>query len=116
MLKGLINLAKKIGRWIAEHMAEHGVLMLIGYMNGKIGDFKRRIARIKKFTKKIGKAAARRIAWLEFRIRNWTAAVAWLKANTKSLSQTAVKAALKTAELASVQIDTEPGENTFKAA
>lgn len=115
MLKGLLNLLKRIGRWIAEHIAEHGVLMLIGYMNGKVGDFRRRISRIEKFTKKLGKAAKRRIAWLQFRIKNWTSAIAWLKANAKSLTQTAIKTALRDGEVAQCPLDTEPGEKTFQA-
>lgn len=66
---GLIAWAKKIGRWLLQHLAAHGLDLLRGYMNGKIGDFKRRLARAK---------TDRRKAWLRGRIRRWTAALRWL--------------------------------------
>jgi hypothetical protein len=73
---GLINLARRIGSWILRHLAAHGIDLLLGYMNGKIGDFCRRQARAR---------TARRMTWLAGRIRRWQAAVAWLKAKRDQL-------------------------------
>lgn len=109
--KGLIELAKRIGRWLIEHLAMHGLQMLLGYMNGKIGDFRRRIVRIQKFTKKPSNRTARRIRWLEGRIARWTNAMSWLKKNAPSLTDAAVKEFVKKSdELAAIALDTEPSE------
>jgi hypothetical protein len=70
IIAALIKMARAIGRWILEFAAKHGGAALAGYMLGKVGDFKRRRARAR---------TDRRRAWLDGRIRRWTAALAWLK-------------------------------------
>jgi len=77
---GLLNLARKIGRWIIDHLAAHGIDMLVGYMNGKIGDFRRRLAKAK---------TDRRKAWLTGRIARWARAMNWLKSKREQLIGTA---------------------------
>lgn len=67
---GIVSLAKAIGRWIVEFLAEHGVDILIGYMIGKVSDFRRRLARA---------VSQRRRRWLTGRISRWTLAVEWLR-------------------------------------
>jgi hypothetical protein len=73
---GLLNLARRIGSWILRHLAAHGIDMLLGYLNGKIGDFRRRLARAK---------TERRKAWLTGRIRRWCAAMSWLQRKREQL-------------------------------
>ena len=72
----LIRLARRIGRWILEHLAERGIVMLRGYMGGKIGDFRRRLAKTK---------TNRRRLWLAGRINRWSRALRWLEAHTGDL-------------------------------
>jgi hypothetical protein len=83
-LRALIRIARAIGRWIVEHLLEHGREMLIGYMVGKVGDFRRRLARAKR---------PRRKTWLTGRIRRWNAAIAWLRKNAAEVTRDAVKSA-----------------------
>lgn len=89
ILKGLIRIARAIGRWVIEHFAEKGLAMLIGYMDGKVGDFRRRLARAKR---------ERRKAWLRGRIRRWTAAIAWLRKYAMGVAQDAVREACRSSE------------------
>ena len=76
---GLLNLARRIGSWILRHLAAHGIDMLLGYMNGKICDFRRRLARAK---------TDRRKTWLAGRIRRWSRAMLWLKKKRVQLIST----------------------------
>lgn len=117
IIQGLLNIAKKIGRWVIRRLSERGAIRLLGYMEGKIDDFKRRIARIEKFSKKLTKMSKRRIAWIQFRIRNWSAAVSWISNNNTALKEAAVRKFDKEhEELQHIAMDTEPGEGTFAAA
>ncbi len=74
--KALLRFARRIGRWIIEHLARRGAVMLRGYMGGKIDDFRRRL--------KSAQTERRRI-WLRGRIRRWSAVLRWLEANTAEL-------------------------------
>lgn len=86
LIDALIRIAVRIGRWLIQHAARKGVERLIGYMDGKIGDFKRRLARAKK---------AARIEWLKGRIARWTAAVKWLITHGPTLAGDALKGICK---------------------
>lgn len=77
---GLLNLARKIGRWVLEHLLSRGLSMLLGYMGGKVGEFERRFARAR---------TPRRKAWLRGRIRRWRTAIAWLVDNTHDMEHCA---------------------------
>lgn len=76
IVKVLIRIALRIGRWVLEHAARKGLARLIGYMDGKADDFERRLARAK---------TARRKRWLRGRIKRWRDAVNWLIANAPEL-------------------------------
>lgn len=75
--KGLLNLARRIGRWIIERLARMAVIHLIGYMRGKLDDFGRRLGNAK---------TDRRRTWLRGRIRRWLAAVKWLEEKSAGLT------------------------------
>ena len=70
MLKDLKKLIIAIGRWILRRIVQRGRVALINYMEGKVDDFERRLAKAK---------TPRRKKWLRGRIRRWNAVIAWLK-------------------------------------
>lgn len=84
LLEALVRIAARIGRWMLEHARDRGLTMLLGYMQGKIGDFERRRQRAR---------TKRRVAWLTGRIERWRKAVAWLTDNAKALTSKALAAA-----------------------
>jgi hypothetical protein len=86
----LIELAIQIGRWILEHAAKKGLARLIGYMDGKVDEFGRRLKRAR---------TARRKRWLSGRIERWTAAVKWMIANGPRLGAEALAAVCKLPEV-----------------
>jgi hypothetical protein len=79
LITGLLKLARALGKWIIEHLVSHGITNLIGYVNGKIGDFLRR----KKKTE-----LGRRL--LRGRIRRWSLVLGWLKEYRNELEAFAV--------------------------
>jgi len=80
--RGLIRIARAIGRWILRRIIARGVDRLIGYMDGKIDDFRRRRARVK---------AERRHVWLAGRIRRWTTALRWLERRRAEIGEKLVR-------------------------
>ena len=84
IINGLINIARRIGRWILRKLLEIGGDWLCGYMAGKIGDMRRRLARAK---------TERRKRWLRGRIRRWDKALGWLNANRHDIGSDIVEAA-----------------------
>lgn len=68
-MKDLKKLIGEIGRWILQRIIKHGRVALIHYMEGKVGDFARRLAKAK---------TPRRRRWLRGRIKRWNAVTAWL--------------------------------------
>lgn len=76
--EAIIKFAKKIGRWIVEHLVKRGAEMLRGYMLGKIEDFRRRRAKTTR---------PRRKRWLDGRIRRWSAVAKWLGEKAGALAQ-----------------------------
>ena len=84
LLRGLRRIARAIGRWLLRHLVERGVARLVGYLDGKIGDFKRRRARAR---------TQRRKRWLTGRIRRWSAAMNWLVEHRTRITTTVAKAA-----------------------
>jgi hypothetical protein len=87
VLSGFISILRSIGRWIVEHLAQKGLNLLIGYMDGKIGDFQRRRDR--------PLVAKWRVKWLNGRIARWTAAIKWLRAHSSACTQAAAKALIE---------------------
>lgn len=83
IVKGLINLAIRIGRWLLDLAARRGGAFLRGYIEERVGVFKKRLARAN---------TARRKEWLSGRIARWTAAARWLKAKAAQLDDAAIKA------------------------
>jgi hypothetical protein len=69
LAKGLIDIAIRIGKWLVRRLAKWLKVHVVGYMRGKIEDFRRRLARAK---------TDRRRAWLKGRISRWTKAANWL--------------------------------------
>lgn len=84
IIAGLIRFARAIGRWLLRFILRHGGSRLIGYMLGKVDDFKRRLGRAK---------TARRRTWLRGRIRRWQRAVTWLQSRWQQLVTDMVKEA-----------------------
>lgn len=78
---GLINLAKRIGRWLVERLARWLTIKVAHWMEIKIDDFGRRLA---------GAKTGRRKRWLRGRIRRWKAALAWIYRNISALTNRAV--------------------------
>lgn len=78
--RGLIRIARQIGRWILRRIIAKGIDRLIGYMDGKIEDFERRLANAR--TKR---------RWLVGRIRRWKRALAWLEQRRRSITQKIVR-------------------------
>lgn len=89
IVSALIRFARWIGRWLVRRLARVGALSLAGYMDGKIEDFKRRLAGVAKFTTR---AAKRRWRWLTGRIARWTAALEWLTEHSGKIEKAAVRA------------------------
>lgn len=84
IITGLINLARRIGRWLLRKLLEIGGEWLCGYMAGKLGDFRRRLAKAK---------TERRKRWLRGRIRRWSKALTWLTENRGDYGLDIVEAA-----------------------
>lgn len=80
--RGLIRIARAIGRWILRRIIAKGIDRLVGYMDGKIDDFERRLGRAK---------TERRTRWLTGRIRRWTNALAWLERRRAAISAKLVR-------------------------
>lgn len=78
--KGLLEWARKIGRWLIERLGRTIADRLAAYMLEKVEDFKRRRARAR---------TLRRKRWLDGRIMRWTAAARWLIANQRGLAECA---------------------------
>ena len=68
----LLDLAVRIGRWLVKRLAKWAISHVVGYMKGKVEDFRRRIARAK---------TVRRRKWLRGRIARWTKAADWIERN-----------------------------------
>ncbi len=66
----LIDIAVRIGKWLVKRIAYWARDHVVGYMKGKIEDFKRRRANAK---------SARRKRWLSGRITRWTRAAQWIQ-------------------------------------
>ncbi len=98
ILVALIRIARAIGRWVLRMAAKHGGSALLGYMVGKVDDFRRRLDRSK---------ADRRREWLRGRIARWTAAIRWLRANGSRLADNVIKAADDAAAKASLPMVAE---------
>lgn len=77
IINGLINIARRIGRWIVQRLAKTAITKLIGYMEGKIEDFGRRLSKARTDNRK---------SWLRGRIKRWQAAVAWLTSHSSSIA------------------------------
>jgi hypothetical protein len=86
IVKGLIDIAVRIGKWVVRRLAKWMKTHVVGYMKGKVEDFKRRKALAK---------TPRRIAWLAGRISRWTAAVRWLDRQSGVFFRDAAKEACK---------------------
>lgn len=67
----LVDIAIRIGRWLLQRLARWAISHVIGYMRGKIEDFKRRRAN--------PKIADWRREFLAGRIQRWTKAVRWIE-------------------------------------
>lgn len=89
IVRGLIRLAKQLGRWLLERLRSMRVERLLGYMEGKIGDFRRRMGRAR---------TPRRVRRLSRRITRWRAAAAWIEKHSKLVTEAAVLAADETAK------------------
>lgn len=76
LTNALLRIARAIGRWVLEHLVHRGVVMLLGYMTGKIDDFRRRLGRAR------NPSVAR---WLRGRIRRWQRAVRVLRDFEKAM-------------------------------
>ncbi|HWB76606.1 MAG TPA: hypothetical protein VG755_16690 [Nannocystaceae bacterium] len=79
----LVDVALRIGRWLVRRLSARGALWLQHYMEGKVEDFERRLARAR---------TERRKRWLKGRISRWNRAIAWLKANAKKVTDTVIDA------------------------
>lgn len=72
LVTALLDLAVRIGRWLVKRLAKWAISHVVGYMKGKVEDFRRRLARAK---------AVRRRKWLRGRIARWTKAADWIERN-----------------------------------
>ena len=64
----------KIGQWLMQFLWSRGRTKLIGYMEGRVDVFLRRIRRLKRRNN----PPAWRIRWLNSRVMRWRAAIRWL--------------------------------------
>lgn len=81
--RGLIRIATALGRWILRRVSRRGIERVLGYMDGKIEDFKRRLRRAR---------ADWRIRWLRGRIKRWQLAMRWLERRRRQITKTIVDA------------------------
>jgi hypothetical protein len=86
LVKGLLDIAVRIGKWLVRRLAKWVKVHVVGYMKGKIEDFKRRKARAK---------THRRIMWLAGRIARWEKAMRWLDRQSGVFFRDAAKEACK---------------------
>lgn len=86
---GLLDWARKIGRWIITRLAKHFADRLAAYMLLKVEDFERRLAKAR---------TPRRKLRLAGRIARWTAAAKWLIRNGRALATCAGSEFTKLAE------------------
>lgn len=77
LAKGLLEWARKIGKWIITRLAKHLADRVAAYMLLKVEDFERRLAKAR---------TPRRRRWLSGRIERWTAAARWLIRNSRDLA------------------------------
>jgi hypothetical protein len=75
LLRAILRIAKGLGRWWVEWLAERGLVRLDGYMTGKIADFKRRLPRLK----------GKRHRKLLRRIGRWERALRWVRRQRENL-------------------------------
>jgi hypothetical protein len=73
LVLALLEIAVRIGRWLVKRLARWARAHLVGYMRGRIEDFKRRLKRAD------DNDWERREAWLKGRISRWTAAMKWIE-------------------------------------
>lgn len=87
--KMLLDIAVRIGKWLIRRLGKWLRQRVIGYMLGKVDDFKRRLARAK---------TARRKRWLRGRIDRWTRAVRWIERQLHTVLHDAAKSVCKLPE------------------
>jgi hypothetical protein len=78
LIVSLVTIALRIGRWLVQRLSARGATWMQHYMEGKVEDFGRRLARAK---------MKWRIQFLKGRIARWNRAIAWLKANAKRVTK-----------------------------
>ena len=83
IIKGLLELARNIGRWVVKKIARRAVLWLVHYMQGRVEVFMERHRRAR---------SERRKRWLKGRISRWLRAIDWLRENVRSLQTRAARA------------------------
>lgn len=82
LARGLIRIARALGRWILRRLILRGVDLVLGYIDGKIEDFKRRRRRAR---------SDRRRRWLAGRVRRWRAAFRWLAGQRRRITRRLVE-------------------------
>lgn len=84
----LRSILLNLGRWVIERLARRGLARLRYYMEDKIEDFERRVARVSARRRRIKvKRGPRydvenwRVLWLRSRIKRWKLALKWLSSS-----------------------------------
>jgi len=86
ILKGLLEIARAIGRWAIEKLAYRTAQWLIHYMEGRVEVFLERRRRAMR------RGNDSRVEWLDGRIKRWGAAIRWLRSHVQSLAKASVRA------------------------
>jgi hypothetical protein len=84
LLRGIVAIARAIGRWVIMRLGEYGRVKLVHYMEGRIDVFQDRLERAR---------SNRRRRWLTGRINRWLKAIAWLRSHAKKLTKKLAKLA-----------------------
>lgn len=98
LVRGLINLAVRIGRWLLDVASRRGGKWLSEYLEERANSvLKRRLtATLERYAKARNDLSRRRInrriEWLRGRIRRWLSAADWLRAQAADLDDKAIAA------------------------
>lgn len=82
LVRGLIRIARALGRWILRRLIRRGIDLVLGYLDGKIEDFQRRKGRARSDLRR---------RWLAGRVRRWRNVFRWLASQRRRITRRLVE-------------------------
>lgn len=95
IITALLCFARRIGRWLLRRLVKFAVEHVVGYMLGKVDDFRRRRDRARRESRR---------AWLTGRIDRWLAAARWIAKSASELARDVIEEADRLAAMRGLEL------------